>query len=95
MSSEVEMLDRDGLLTEYVEEMAEMIHGCEEYDIEEFYNRMSEDLVGKGAYLSEEDDSELIAFLMDKSKALTEQTIAEKRQEILNTFSELGVDVTQ
>ena len=95
MSSEVEMLDRDGLLTEYVEEMAEMIHGCEEYDIEEFYNRMSEDLVGKGAYLSEEDDSELIAFLMDKSKALIEQTIAEKRQEILNTFSELGVDVTQ
>jgi len=93
MSSEVQMLDRDGLLHEYVEEMAEIIYGCEEVDIDEFYNRMSEDLVSKGAYLSEEEDIELIIFLMTKSEALIEQKLAESRRNLLDTFSELGVQI--
>ena len=93
MSSEVQMLDRDGLLGEYVEEMAEIIFGCEEYDIDEFYNRMSEDLVSKGAYLSEEDDVELIAFLMTKAEKIIEQKLTENRQNLLGAFLELGVQV--
>ena len=93
MSSEVQMLDRDGLLGEYVEEMAEIIHSCEEHDIDEFYNRMSEDLVSKGAYLSEEEDIELIVFLMTKAQPLVDQMIKENRQSIMNAFSELGVQV--
>jgi len=94
MSSEVEMLDRDGLLEEYVEEMADMVHGCLEYDVDAFYDRISEDLVSKGAYLSQEDDIELVMLLMKKSKVLNARMLEKNRQKILHAFADVGVDVT-
>ena len=54
---------------------------------------MSEDLVSKGAYLSEEEDIELIVFLMTKAQPLVDQKIEDKRQNIIHAFSELGVQV--
>ena len=93
MSNEIAMLEKDGLLDEYITEFAEMILECETPDIEEFYTRISEDLVSKGAYLSQEEDVELIKLLTLRSDAVIQDIIADKRRNILHQFVELGVEL--
>lgn len=93
MENQIELLEKDGLLQEYIEEFAEMTLGCTEVDTEEFYARMSEDLVEKGAYLTQEEDSELIRLLAKRSDDIVTDIIVENRRNLFEKFRQIGVEL--
>lgn len=93
MYDQIEQLEKDGLLNEYIEEFAGMTLGCTTADIDEFYARISEDLVQKGAYLTQEEDSRLVRLLALRSETTINAMMARNRELLFEKFRELGVDL--
>ncbi len=93
MYDQIEQLEKDGLLAEYIEEFAEMTLGCTTANIDEFYTRISEDLVQKGAYLTQEEDSRLVRLLALRSETTINTMMDRNRELLFEKFRELGVDL--